>query len=643
MGTAVPITIDFETKPIESRPDYPPVPVGVAFWWPGGRPYYLAWGHAAGGNNSTKAEARKHLTKAWRSGRPLLFHNCKFDLAVAEAFFARSIPPWERVHDTTFLAFLDDPNSQKVSLKPLAERLLGMKQEEKDAVDEWLKKHGPPEVRRLGPKKRGAHLWLAPGDLVADYAIGDVVRTRKLYEYFVPRIRKASMEEAYDTERRLVPILLSMEDEGIPVDHRRLKRSEATWSQTIDHLDRWIYKRLGVKNFDVDANEDLADAMENADVVEEWVLTKTGKRSTAFDNLKECCLDEPLVHVLEYRAKLTNSVRTFARPWLKMAEGANGGSIYCNWNQVRQAQERRAGRAFGARTGRMSSDPNLMNIPRVPPPVVFTARDFKREVDLGNDPIRLLPELKRIQSVGQWQLPNLRDFIGGRNGLVVLNRDYSQQELRILAHYAGGVLLEAYLQDPNLDLHAHARKLINELLGTAFRRKPVKNTGFGIIYGSGIPKTAEQIGEDLETTKQLRNAYWSIFPGLKELIDELKRRGRKKEPIRTWGGRVYYVEEPREIKGRLRTFEYKLINTLIQGSAADCIKRAMINYYDDRQREGRLYLQVHDETVAGVEKKAARSEMVTLTRAMESVEFDVPMLTDGKAGRTWASAKPVRW
>jgi DNA polymerase I-like protein with 3'-5' exonuclease and polymerase domains len=199
MGTAVPITIDFETKPIESRPDYPPVPVGVAFWWPGGRPYYLAWGHAAGGNNSTKAEARKHLTKAWRSGRPLLFHNCKFDLAVAEAFFARSIPPWERVHDTTFLAFLDDPNSQKVSLKPLAERLLGMKQEEKDAVDEWLKKHGPPEVRRLGPKKRGAHLWLAPGDLVADYAIGDVVRTRKLYEYFVPRIRKASMEEVVYT------------------------------------------------------------------------------------------------------------------------------------------------------------------------------------------------------------------------------------------------------------------------------------------------------------------------------------------------------------------------------------------------------------------------------------------------------------
>jgi DNA polymerase I-like protein with 3'-5' exonuclease and polymerase domains len=123
---------------------------------------------------------------------------------------------------------------------------------------------------------------------------------------------------------------------------------------------------------------------------------------------------------------------------------------------------------------------------------------------------------------------------------------------------------------------------------------------------------------------------------VKTLEDTLKRRAALDQPARTWGGRVFYCEPPREIKGKWRTFAYKMINTLIQGSAADNTKEAMIRY-DEIKKDGELDLQIHDELLGNAPKSKAgfRSEMKLLREAMESVEFDVPMLTDGEAGPTW--------
>ena len=156
------ITVDFETLQIEARPKYPPEPVGVAIKWNESRADYYAWGHPSG-NNSTRAEAAALLESAWQSGEALIFHNAKFDMDVAETRFGLPRLPWDRVHDTMFLAFLADPHSAAISLKPLAERYLGLPPAERDEVYEWLRVHG---VITAAQKSPGAFIAQCDGEVV---------------------------------------------------------------------------------------------------------------------------------------------------------------------------------------------------------------------------------------------------------------------------------------------------------------------------------------------------------------------------------------------------------------------------------------------------------------------------------------------
>jgi DNA polymerase I-like protein with 3'-5' exonuclease and polymerase domains len=233
---------------------------------------------------------------------------------------------------------------------------------------------------------------------------------------------------------------------------------------------------------------------------------------------------------------------------------------------------------------------------------------------------------------GDCQFIDLRGHVTAPRGFGLYDLDYSQQELRILAHYCGGNLLQAYKEDEDLDLHQFARELINNELNSNYERKPIKNTGFGIIYGMGLEKLSISVGTDVDTAGLLRKTYKQIFPGMGDLDTQLKR---DKYCI-TWGGRYNPVEEPKLIHGNYRSFEYKLLNTLIQGSAADCTKEAMIRYHADRHiHEGRLIISVHDELLGIAERLRAKEAARALRMAMESVEFDLLMKAEGKVGKTW--------
>jgi DNA polymerase I-like protein with 3'-5' exonuclease and polymerase domains len=238
----------------------------------------------------------------------------------------------------------------------------------------------------------------------------------------------------------------------------------------------------------------------------------------------------------------------------------------------------------------------------------------------------------------------MRSYLMPDDGGVFINRDYSQQELRILGHYEGAVLCDQYNADPWLDVHDLARELINNMLGTDFIRRVVKDVGFGLIYGMGIALLAKKTDQDMETSKKLRSAYLEIFPGLGELEKQLKWRGRMNQPIRTWGGREYYCEPPKFVKkfGRWQTFEYKLLNQLIQGSAADNTKQATINYHEHPKRTARFLLTVHDEFLSSTKTKNRehiKKEMAYLREAMHDVKFDVPMLSEGEWGVDWSKLK----
>jgi len=608
----LPICIDFETAAIEARPSYPPEPVGVAILLPGRVPRYYAWGHPEG-NNCTKEEATEVLKDIFESWNPLLFHHAKFDLAVANEWLGLPVPSWDRIHDSMFLLFLADPYSLTLALKPAAERLLGLPPDEQDAVRDWLINHS---IVKKGAKNFGAFISKAPGNVVAPYAKGDVDRTLKLFKLLMPKIKAEGMLKAYQRECQLLPILLENEQRGIRCDARLLREDLTHYETASAVAEQWIRYQLHSPNLNIDSDADLAEALDKLGLVSQWALTTTGKRSVSKKNLlRSHFSDTKLADALAYRSKLGTCMGTFMRPWLKMAEET--GQVFTNWNQVRSEDS-------GARTGRMSSSPNFQNVPKTFDIDEPSANDYHHPAFLS---VPFLPLMRR------YLLPDKHELW--------LHRDYNQQELRILAHFEDGPLLAAYLEDSQVDIHTYVQGLIKQHTGMYLLRNSVKQVNFGVVYGMGAPGLSEKLGISLDEARTLKNAHSKALPGLVTLEKGLKEVSDSGQPICTWAGRRYYVETPKLVNGKTRHFEYKLLNYLIQGSAADCTKQALINYHAIK-KHGRLLVTVHDELNVSTPSSARQEEMKLLREAMLDVSFDLPMLSDGKTGRNWGDLKAYK-
>lgn len=629
-----PVTIDFETTGIENRPKYPPIPVGVSIKYPGKPAKYFAWGHPSK-NNCTFPEARKALLQAWSHDDGILCQNAKFDTDVAEVHMGMEPLPWDRVHDTLFLLFLDDPHQQELGLKPSADRLLGMVAEEQELVMDWLLENQPvPGVKISSSKKSdhyfGRYISLAPGDLVGSYANGDVIRTEKLFNLLWKKTKDRKMLGAYDRERRLAPKLLRMERRGLPIDHQRLRKDVENYSRIKEELDRWIIKTIKADpGINLDSGAQLMEAMIASKKADPDLVprTPTGKYQTNKEALFLGVVDKVLLGVLKYRTQLKTCLGTFMEPWLATAD-YSGGLIYTTWNQTKSTE---SGGSVGTRTGRLSSTPNFQNIPKEFNPIfAHEEKDPKKAKLLPKSPIKDLPGL-----------PLVRSYVVPFKGHVFVDRDYSQQEPRILAHFDGGSLLDTYQENPWVDFHDYAKAEL-EKMGKFYDRKSVKNTNLGLIYGMGIGKLAIRNDMSVEESKDLKDAIMTLYPGLREMYKDMKVKAKSNEPIRTWGGREYYCEPPKVVDGRLMSFDYKMVNILIQGSAADCTKEAIIRFDDRIEELGKrsewfIVLNVHDQITVSVPKKDLKFAMEELRLCMEGIEFDVKMLSEGSVSTTnWA-------
>ena len=619
------IGIDFETEGIKARPEYPPVPVGMSIQWPGKRPKYMAWGHPKE-NNCTKAEAVAELKRAKKSGLFLLFQNAKFDVDVAQEHMNFGALDWEQIHDTLYLIFLNDPHAKSLALKEAAETVLGIAPEERDELQEWIVANIPEAKKK--PSSWGAYICMAPAKLAGKYANGDTSRTVKLFKHLWPKIVKLGMQDAYDRERKLMPIFLESEREGMLVDIKKLKKDIPMWEEQMERAEKWLRRRLKIKDpdFGFDQTAKLAEYLDDTGVVTDWVLTKTGKKSTAKDNMTiERFNDKNVFLVLAYRNKLRYLMSTFLYPWHEEAS-TNNGYIHPNWNQVRQAKGQDDTK--GTRTGRPScSKPNFLNV-------------TKSHEDRGDDYTHPT-KVKDLEP-----LPLIRHYLLPDKGCVWLHRDYSQQELRILAHFEDDQLMEAYAEDPNLDVHQFIKEEIARLTGKDFDRVSVKTTVFGRIYGQGLGSLAKKLKVSVDEVKEVRDSQNKALPGLPDMDKSIKQMGKDGDPIVTWGGRIYYVEPPQysERFGREMTFEYKLLNYLIQGSAADATKEAIIRFYYDKKRKKswRFLVTVYDEINICAPRAEKKEAMALLQKHMESIEFDVPLLTDGKEGKSWGTLKKTK-
>lgn len=634
-----PTTIDFETDKIQPRPLYPPVPVGVSIKEWGKKAVYYAWGHATD-NNCTKARALAALRQVWYTSDGLLFQNGRFDLDVAEVHLGLKPPTWDRVHDTLLLLFLHDPHAKELGLKPSAARILGMPAEERDAVADWLVANQPVAGIRItnstsGQAKYpfGAYLAYAPGNsVVGPYANGDSIRTERLFAKLWPSIVERGMRRAYDRERQLSPILLDMERRGVRVDVERLRADVRRYTAWREKIALWLRKRLGVgPEVNLGSNDQLLAALQAKGLVDISVMGMTdgGKKGIPKVKMDKAAMeagvtDKLLAAVLKYDSQLQTCLKTFMEPWLATAE-ASGGLIYTAWHAVR------SDRKGGARTGRFASSPNFQNLPKE-----FAAIWAHQEA-------ALLKALRKGLPKCPWSdlpdLPLCRGYIiPHEKGHVLGGRDYSQQEPRILAHFEDGELLAQYLANPWIDYHDNAKEHLERLFRRPFQRRPVKNINLGIIYGEGIAALALKNGESYNDTKALKEAIYAMYPGLKTMYGDMRARAKAKTPIHTWGGREYYCEPAALINGRIVEFDYKLVNVLVQGSAADCTKEAMIRYYAIKPAHHHLILTVHDELLLSLPAAELVWGLKLLQDAMESIEFDVPMLTEGEwSAANWAA------
>lgn len=597
--------IDFETEGIQARPVYPPRAVGVAIKLPHRPAHYYAWGHPTG-NNCTMHDAFRALRDIVRRGMPIVMHNAKFDLAVLSEGLGVDMPANHAIHDTMLLAFLNNPYEPTLALKPLAEKHLNLPPTERDAVRDWLVAN---RVCRANDKQWGAYIALAPGDLVGEYAIGDVDRTAKLFALLRAAVVGRNMGAAYDRERYLIPLLMENERMGVRVDIDALESDYSAYETAMGTAEVWLRDRLGRPDMNLDSDAQMADALESCGIVTDFALTATGKPSVSKATLtKDKFSDEQVFQVLGYRNRLQTCMGTFMGPWLETARKSRG-RIFTNWRQI------------GATTGRMSSSPNFQNISKswVDKPDGYVHPSFLA-----------LPEL-----------PLLRKYILPEEGHILIAADYAGQEVRVAAHFEDGALMEAYCADPRLDPHTFVQRTIKELTGRDYERRVCKMALFATLYGAGGTKLGSQLGISVAEGAQIKEALFAALPGIRAVDEELKHRAKIAAPFRTAGGREYFAEPPKFIDGAYRTFDYKCLNTIVQGSSADMTKAAMLRY-DAMKRHGSLLLFVHDEIVLSVPEEHAQTEAAILINAMESaMPLDVPIIAEAKIGRNFASMETI--
>ena len=603
-----PVFLDFETEGIEARPLYPPKPVGLALYDPEGQWHdgYYAFDHLHG-NNSTFDDVKKILTNIYASDREICFHNAMFDLDVAETFFALPIPKPERVHDTLILAFLHDPHVRSLSLKDLVVEWGLATPDERDELKAWIIANVPEAKKKKSTW--GAYICRGPAELVGRYAKADVRLTALLYDYTTSHVLPAQAEP-YLREIALIPMLLENSRLGVRVDVAGLEKAQAQAVIDIALCNDWVRALLESPELNVDSDAQLVDAIYKSpfwDKDKLWPVTDKGQLQATTAAFVEMLTNDYLRDVLRYRANLSTCLSTFIEPWLHTSRST--GRIYTNWNSVR-------GERGGTRTGRLSSTPNFQNAPVRYPKVTLP-------VDLKVAP-----------------LPFIRSFILPDEGHQLVACDFNAQELRIFAHFEGGNLMLQYQEDARADLHTYAAKMMTEASGREVSRTYSKGVSFAILYGAGPKKISEMLEVDYNMARALMDAYTTaVAPGLKNMQDTMRTRYKLNQPIKTIGNRLVKMEPPKVINGKRREFDYKGVNLLIQGSAADQAKQAMLDFQKTRQGS-RLLLSVHDELVISAPIEHIEREANCLMDAMcNAVKMSVPMVSDYKVGNTYQEVK----
>jgi DNA polymerase I len=452
----------------------------------------------------------------------------------------------------------------------------------------------------IGPRgKNQLSMRQVPVEKVVDYASEDADITLKLKNVFAEKIEQSDLKDLfYDIEMPLVPVLADMEEAGVRLDSNALKESSAVLTRRLMELEKEIYKLAG-EEFNVSSPKAVGEILfDKLKIGDKPRKTKTGQYTTSEDVLENLKSKHPIVEkILEYR-KVKKLLSTYIDA-LPTLVSPRDNKIHTTYNQATTS------------TGRLSStNPNLQNIP---------IRDEEgREIRKA-----FIPD----------------------EGCVFFSADYSQIELRIMAHLSGDKnMVEAFRQGQ--DIHAAtAAKIYNIPIEdvTQDMRRKAKTANFGIIYGISAFGLSEQLHIPRAEAKELIEGYFVSFPGVKAYMDESIERARQQGYVETIFHRKRYLPDINSRNSVVRGYaERNAINAPIQGSAADIIKVAMVRIhkrFNDEKLQSRMIMQVHDELNFNVLKdELEKVKDIVVYEMQNAVKMHVPLIADCGYGENWLVA-----
>lgn len=439
---------------------------------------------------------------------------------------------------------------------------------------------------------------LDPQD-VYEYAAEDADITLQLKEVLEPKLQEVGAVQLFhDIEMPLVRVLADMELSGVRLDTTSLKETEQIFNERMKQYEEHAYELAG-KQFNISSPKQVGEILfDTMHIVEKPKKTKSGQYVTSQDVLEQLRPNAPIISdILNYRA-LKKLLGTYVEALPKLIN-AHTGHIHTSFNQAVTS------------TGRLSSsDPNLQNIP--------VREDDGKEIRKC-----FIPE----------------------PGCLFFSADYSQIELRIMAHLSGDEhMIEAFCS--GLDIHrATAAKIwhIDPEDVSDAQRKKAKQANFGIIYGITTYGLAQRMGIDNSEARQLIQDYFKTFPKVKAYMEHAKALAREKGYAETLFGRRRYLPDIQSANGTVRGFaERNAINAPIQGTEADIIKIAMIRIHRRFREEGirsKMILQVHDELNFSVyPDEKERVEKIVIEEMQGACQLTVPLLADAGWGKNWLEA-----
>ena len=452
----------------------------------------------------------------------------------------------------------------------------------------------------IGPKGKNQKSMrdLAPSE-VYEYAAEDADITLRLKNVLEPKLKELNLEELFwNVEMPLVPVLAHMEMNGVCIDTNTLKETSVNLANRLTEIERHIYELAG-ESFNIASPRQVGEILfGKMKIVDKPKKTKTGQYVTSEEVLQQLRSKSPIIdEILNYRG-LKKLLSTYVDSLPKLINPRTG-RIHASFNQAITS------------TGRLSSsDPNLQNIP---------VRD-----DDGKEIRRcFIPE----------------------PGCLFFSADYSQIELRIMAHLSEDPNMTEAFREGN-DIHAAtAAKKWHEDISqvTDAQRKKAKTSNFGIIYGITTFGLAQRINIENKEAKQIIEDYFHTFPGVKAYMEKSKEIVRKKGYAETLFHRRRYLPDINSHNGTVRGFaERNAINAPIQGSEADIIKVAMVRIFKRFKAEdikSKMIIQVHDELNFSVfPEEKEKVEQIVVEEMQNAYQLNVPLVADAGWGNNWLEA-----